>query len=124
WSRLRGSESTNCVGRSIPEETTSKAVGLFVIAIGFAISGVFLLSATKVATSRGLTEHMFEVSSAVNTVGLSMGLTPKLSVAGRWVIILMMFLGRVGLLTLATLLTVPRSRAGRFRYAYEDVVIG
>ena len=34
WSRLRGSESTNCVGRSIPEETTSRAVGLFVIAIG------------------------------------------------------------------------------------------
>ncbi|MBC7966168.1 MAG: potassium transporter TrkH [Fuerstia sp.] len=124
WSRLRGSESTNCVGRSIPEETTSRAVGLFVIAIGFAIAGVFLLSATENAASRGLTEHMFEVSSAVNTVGLSMGLTPKLSVAGRWVIILMMFLGRVGLLTLAALLTVPRSRAGRFRYAYEDVVIG
>ena len=124
WSRLRGSESTNCIGRSIPEETTSRAVGLFVIAIGFAISGVFLLSATEVATPRGLTEHMFEVSSAVNTVGLSMGLTPKLSVAGRWVIILMMFLGRVGLLTLAALLTVPRSRAAKFRYAYEDVVIG
>ena len=124
WSRLRGSESTNCIGRSIPEETTSRAVGLFVIAIGFAISGVFLLSATEVATSRGLTEHMFEVSSAVNTVGLSMGLTPKLSVAGRSVIILMMFLGRVGLLTLAALLTVPRSRASQFRYAYEDVVIG
>ena len=53
-----------------------------------------------------------------------MGLTPKLSVAGRWVIILMMFLGRVGLLTLAALLTVPRSRAAKFRYAYEDVVIG
>ncbi len=124
WSRLRGSESTNCVGRSIPEETTSRAVGLFVIAIGFAIAGVFLLAATENASPRGLTEHMFEVSSAVNTVGLSMGLTPKLSVAGRCVIILMMFLGRVGLLTLAALLTIPRSHAGRFRYAYEDVVIG
>lgn len=124
WSRLRGSESTNCVGRSIPEETTSRAVGLFVIAIGFSISGVFLLSATQTSSARGLTEHMFEVSSAVNTVGLSMGLTGKLSVAGRWVIILMMFLGRVGLLTLAASLTVPRSHAGRFRYAYEDVVIG
>jgi len=124
WSRLRGSESTNCVGRSIPEETTSRAVGLFVIAIGFSLSGVFLLSATEVVATRGLTEHMFEVSSAVNTVGLSMGLTGKLTVAGRWVIILMMFLGRVGLLTLAASITVPRSHAGRFRYAYEDVVIG
>jgi trk system potassium uptake protein len=124
WSRLRGSEATNCCGRSVPEETTSRAVGLFVIGIGFSIGGVFLLSATEMVTTRGLTEHMFEVSSAVNTVGLSMGLTNKLTVAGRWVIILMMFLGRVGLLTLAASLTVPRSQSARFRYAYEDVVVG
>lgn len=124
WSRLRGSESTNCFGRSVPEETTSRAVGLFVIAIGFSIAGLFLLSATEIVSNRGLTEHMFEVSSAVNTVGLSMGLTGHLSIAGRSVIIVMMFLGRVGLLTLAASLTVPRSSSGRFRYAYEDVVVG
>lgn len=124
WSRLRGSEATNCCGRSVPEETTSRAVGLFVIAIGFSIASVFLLSATEQAPARGLTELMFEVSSAVNTVGLSMGLTGKLTVAGRWVIILMMFLGRVGLLTLAATLTVSRSQTARFRYAYEDVVVG
>jgi len=124
WSRLRGSEATNCSGRSVPEETTSRAVGLFVIGIGFSIGGLFLLSATEKAVTRGLTEHMFEVSSAVNTVGLSMGLTNKLTITGRWVIILMMFLGRVGLLTLAASLTVPRSRSARFRYAYEDVVVG
>ena len=124
WSRLRGSEATNCSGRSVPEETTSRAVGLFVIGIGFSIGGLFLLSATEKVATRGLTEHMFEVSSAVNTVGLSMGLTNKLTIAGRWVIILMMFLGRVGLLTLAASLTVPRSQSARFRYAYEDVVVG
>ncbi len=124
WSRLRGSEATNCSGRSVPEETTSRAVGLFVIAIGFSLASVFLLSATEEPTTRGLTEHVFEVSSAVNTVGLSMGLTGKLTIAGRWVIILMMFLGRVGLLTLAATLTVPRSHTAKFRYAYEDVVVG
>ena len=124
WSRLRGSEATNCCGRSVPEETTSRAVGLFVIAIGFSLASVFLLSATEEPTTRGLTEHVFEVSSAVNTVGLSMGLTGKLTIAGRWVIILMMFLGRVGLLTLAATLTVPRSQTAKFRYAYEDVVVG
>ena len=124
WSRLRGSESTNCSGRSVPEETTSRAVGLFVVAIGFSIAGLFLLSATEAASDRGLTQHMFEVSSDVNTVGLSMGITGHLSTAGRSVIIVMMFLGRVGLLTLAASLTVPRSPSGRFRYAYEDVVVG
>lgn len=124
WSRLRGSESTNCYGRSVPEETTSRAVGLLVIGVGFSIAGLFLLASTETSSTRGLTEHTFEVSSAVNTVGLSMGMTGRLTVAGRWVIIMMMFLGRVGLLTLAASLTVPRSYAGRFRYAYEDVVVG
>ena len=124
WSRLRGSESTNCFSRSVPEETTSRAVGLFVIAIGFSIGCVFLLSATEATSNKGLTQHMFEVSSAVNTVGLSMGITGQLSTAGRLLIIVTMFLGRVGLLTLAASLTVPRSPSGRFRYSYEDVVVG
>ena len=124
WSRLRGLESTNCWSRSVPEDTTSRAVGLFVIASGLAVTGVFLLTATEENKAGGLIERMFEAYSAFNTVGLSMGLTSELSTAGRWVIILMMFFGRVGLLTLAASLTIHRSLSSRFRYAYEDVVVG
>jgi trk system potassium uptake protein TrkH len=53
-----------------------------------------------------------------------MGITGKLSVVGKWITILLMFFGRVGLLTLAAALTVPRTGAKDFRYAYEDVVVG
>jgi trk system potassium uptake protein TrkH len=67
---------------------------------------------------------MFEAISAFNTVGLSMGITPQLSVMGKWITILLMFFGRVGLLTLAAALTIPRTGAKDFRYAYEDVVVG
>lgn len=124
WSRLRGFESTNCWSRSIPEETTSRAVGLFAIASGLAVVGVFGLTATEVNKTGGLIERMFEAFSAFNTVGLSMGLTPKLTVVGRWIIILLMFFGRVGLLTLAASLTVSGTQKVKFRYAYEDVVVG
>lgn len=124
WSRLRGLESTNCWSRSVPEETTSRAVGLFVIASGLAILGVFALTATEEQKFGGTLDRTFEVFSAFNTVGLSMGLTPKLSAAGRVVTILLMFFGRVGLLTLASTLTAQHTQKVKFRYAYEDVVVG
>ena len=124
WSRLRGWESTNCWYRSVPEDTTSRAVGLFVIASGLAVVGVFVLTATETNFPGGMIQRMFESFSAFNTVGLSMGLTGNLSKAGRWVIILMMFFGRVGLLTLAASLTIQPSHSARFRYSYEDVVVG
>jgi len=68
-------------------------------------------------------EVFFEVFSAFGTVGLSMGITPKLSAAGKIVIILTMFIGRIGPLTL--LYAFSRQKAyGRFEYVEENVMIG
>jgi trk system potassium uptake protein TrkH len=127
WSRLRGQESTTVYYRSIPVETAARAVGLFTIASAVAVSGVVLLTITENRNESGesvLMDCMFEAISAFNTVGLSTGISPGLSAAGKWVTIFLMFFGRVGLLTLAAALTVHNSGASRFRYAYEDVVVG
>ena len=88
--------------------------------------GVFAMATAGpfVAVDGAFLDRMFEAVSAFNTVGLSMGLTPRLSGAGRWVAILLMFLGRVGPLTLAAAMVVRRPRKRTFRYAYEDVVVG
>ena len=67
---------------------------------------------------------MFEAISDFNPVGLSMGITPNLSFVGKCITILLMFFGRVGLLTMAAALTFPRKGARDFRYANEDVVVG
>jgi trk system potassium uptake protein TrkH len=68
---------------------------------------------------------VFETHSAFGTVGLSMGVTPQLSTAGKVVVTFLMFLGRIGPLTLAASMAVTRARhRPRFRYAHEDVVIG
>ena len=127
WSRLRGQENTTVWYRAIPEETTSRAVGLFTITSGVALAGILLMTISESHLKDNeevLTECMFEAISAFNTVGLSMGITPKLSFVGKSTAILLMFFGRVGLLTLAAALTVPRKGARDFRYANEDVVVG
>ena len=67
---------------------------------------------------------MFEAVSAFNTVGLSMGVTAELSPGSRWLTIVLMYLGRVGPLAFAASIALPHEPRGRFRYAYEDVVVG
>jgi trk system potassium uptake protein TrkH len=65
----------------------------------------------------------FEVFSAFGTVGLSLGLTPELNITGKLVIILTMYIGRIG--PLALLLAFSRhSSRGRYEYAEESVMIG
>ena len=69
-------------------------------------------------------EQLFEVVSGFNTVGLSMGETSSLSRSGRALMIALMFLGRVGPLTMAAAIALRQLGRGRFRYAYEEVVVG
>lgn len=124
WSRLRGDETASLWGRSLRKETTDRAVGLFVIAFGVVTVGILVLTATERGVGTGgFLNRMFEAVSAFNTVGLSMGKTSELSTYGRWTVSLLMFLGRVGPLTLAAALA-RRAAATRFRYAYEEVMVG
>jgi trk system potassium uptake protein TrkH len=68
-------------------------------------------------------EYLFETVSAFGTVGLSMGVTPKLNDVQKIAIILMMFVGRVGPLTLA--FSLSREALGkRLTYAEEGVMVG
>jgi trk system potassium uptake protein TrkH len=126
WSRLQSQETTSFAGRSVPDETIQRAVGLVVVAVAVVAIGVFALAATESANNSPaiFLRRVFEVVSAFNTVGLSMGLTAELSPMGRVVITILMFLGRVGPLTLAAAFVLRRPRKVRFRYAYEDVVVG
>lgn len=131
WSRMKGYTVTSVWGRSVPEETVQRAVGLFVIAFGVVTAAIFLFTVSQIswvahaeATETFLT-YMFEAVSAFNTVGLSMGATGDLSSSGRVLTIILMFIGRVGTLTFAAALARRHAKAaGAFYYAYEDVAIG
>ena len=131
WSRLRGHEISSIWGRSVPEETVQRAVGLFTVAFGTLTAAVLAYVALELggvvhhSTEWAFLHYMFEAASAFNTVGLSMGVTGELSDAGRWLTVALMYVGRVGPLTFAAAIALPRPTSeGEFRYAYEDVVVG
>lgn len=131
WTRLRGETITSIWSRSIPVETTQRAVGLFVLAFGLVTASIFILILTEIGSSSEgdspftFLHFMFESVSAFNTVGLSMGPTEDLSPTGKALLTLMMFIGRVGPLTFsAALILRSRKVASGFRYAYEDVILG
>ena len=132
WTRLHGREVLSLGARSVPEETVQRAVGLAVVMFAVVTACIFIYTWTEhsgvaidgTGENRFLA-HMFEAVSAFNTVGLSMGATAHASTAGKWLTILLMFVGRVGPLTFAAALAVAAGRQKvAFRYAYEDVVVG
>lgn len=125
WSRLRGHEVATVWGRSLRKETMDRAVGLFAIVfVGVTLAILALTMTERGAPVGGFLDRMFEAVSAFGIVGLSMGLTPHLSPAGRVIVIGMMFVGRVGPLALAAALARRSPVPGKFRYAYEEVAVG
>ncbi len=131
WARLRGFDTVNVSGRTIPANTSQKAIGLFVVGLALLSLSIFLFSIFEMkgvgapTASGSFLGVLFEAVSAFNTVGLSMGITGDLTTPGRWTTIVLMFIGRVGPLTLAAALSQNRRKAVRtVRYAHEDVVVG
>lgn len=126
WSRFRGKHGVIIFDRSIPESTIQQAMGLFVVMLALSILGVLLLQATDDPLSQDhqIFQRAFEVSSAINTVGLSMGITAALSTPAKWVLVMLMFIGRVGPLALSAAVDSRLAEREHYRLAQEDVIIG
>jgi len=115
----RGERRVNAMRRSIGEMSRHRAFAIMAM-MG---SAAFLATFTLATTERSdLAKVLYEVLSALGTVGLSLGITPLLSTVGRLIITLLMYLGRVGPLTLA--LAVAPSKPSAIEYAQEDVMVG
>ena len=128
YSRLRGHSHTSLFRRTIPEEAITKALALVLLAIiliGCALFGLMIVQGSDIAheNEREFLSYLFETFSAFGTVGLSIGATAKLNALGKGIIILLMFVGRVGLLTLAFAIA-GRKRQYSARYAEENIMIG
>jgi trk system potassium uptake protein TrkH len=129
WNRLKGSLEVNIFNRTIPREIVSRSVSvIFASVFSVAIIWSVLLVAGRgnpsPDTSRQFfVEYLFDTVSAFGTVGLSMGITPKLNDLQKYALILMMFAGRVGPLTLAFSLSRSKEKPG-VTYAEEGVMVG
>lgn len=128
WATVRGDADTTMFKRRIARETVGKA--FFVCLIAFLALNV-IAGAILVSEGRGLMATLFETASAFGTVGLSMGeagtpvsLVAFFTPAGKILIMVMMFVGRVGPLTLAVALAHRAAMTPKIRYPEGKVLIG
>lgn len=108
WAEVRGRTDVNVGHRSISLETQRQALTLVLLAIGWCVGTIVLI----LTVSRfSLEEVAFEVVSAFTTAGLSMNLTPRLGTLEQWIIMVTMYVGRLGPVTLATALALNSRRS-------------
>jgi len=117
---VRGDTEVNVFRRRIPAALQRQALTIALAAVVVVIIPVTYLLAV---TSFGLDELLFEVMSALSTVGLSTGITAALPLSGQALLIVLMFAGRLGPLTLATALAL-RERQRLYVYPEEQPIIG
>lgn len=117
---LSGKDVPELFERTIPQDAVQKSFALLFIAQAAVAVVAFLLFITEKAPFINI---LFEVVSAFGTVGLSTGLTPHLSDAGKLIISFMMYMGRIGPLTLA-LLVGQKAIKRYYYYPEEKVMIG
>ena len=120
WSEVRGDADVHAHRRRLPERTQRRAVAIAAISMGAVVAGSMAIKATS---DTDLDRSLFEATSAFGTVGLSTGITAGLPQPAQAVLIGLMYLGRLGPLTLGTAL-VLRERHLRFRYPEEQPILG
>jgi trk/ktr system potassium uptake protein len=120
WAEARGDPDVVVFERRIPEGVQRQALTVALLAVGMVVGATMLLLATS---GLGRADLMFEVISALATVGLSANLTPLLSVTSQLVIIALMIIGRVGPITLFAAL-VLREHDRLYRHPEERPIIG
>lgn len=116
----RGRNQTLLFGHAVSDRQTATAFTVLLFGLISIVGGTFLMSLTE---SAALTQITFEAVSAFGTVGLSTGITGDLSWMGRVVITVLMFVGRVGPLTLLAASTSP-GKTLKVEYPTADMAIG
>lgn len=126
-STIKGKKNTELFKRTISNDTVLKAYAIFLFFVIGNIIGPFALAITEAdLLASGKYDFMdlvFEHVSAASTVGLSTGLTPELSSAGKIILIIAMFIGRVGTLTLAYLVG-KRVLSTKYKYPLGHTMVG
>ncbi|MGE4487916.1 MAG: TrkH family potassium uptake protein [Kiritimatiellales bacterium] len=125
WAVIRAGfnhrEEPELYRRTVPIEVIQKAVMVLCSSLLLVCGATILLA---VFEQKNFMDVLFETVSAFGTVGLSTGLTPELSLPGRILITLMMFIGRLGPLTIGFAFMLRAVRPAKYRYAEERIMIG
>jgi trk system potassium uptake protein TrkH len=124
FSYVRGKRDIEAFEKRILPETTIKAaaiVGLSLILVNFV---AMILSITEASTGFDYLDMLYETVSAFATVGLTRGLTPELSNAGKLILSAVMLIGRVGPLTVMFAIVKQHKNIGNYTYPEGKIIIG
>ena len=121
WNRLRGKYTVSVFHRTIADSHVLNAITIFMVMVGLGFfGGTFICATSPVPFSDGL----FEAVSALATVGLTTGITPTLRPAAKIMIIIFMYFGRVGVLTISFGFLKRKPAGEKYKYANTDLLIG
>lgn len=120
-SAVRGSEYGTAFKRRLPNRTMRKALAVILISMSVVLTSVILLITYNGGSTMDI---LFETTSAVATVGLTRDFTGSLNQIGKIIIIICMYLGRIGPITLAIIFNFKQSKYGLATFPREDITVG
>ncbi len=124
---VRGSATTNIYERNIPFQILQRALAIFLISLGAAIAITMVLTITEknMACEHEFIDLLFETVSALGTVGITTGITPYLSTAGKLIIAFAMFIGRLGPITIVIALAKKQSQySAPYHFPEGKIMVG
>lgn len=121
WSRIRGRSSVCVFQRTVPNHQVMDAMTIASILVGLAMFGGIFITATSPVN---FTDALYESVSALATVGLTAGATVNLSIPAQLLVIVYMYFGRVGVLTISLGFLEGNKAQERYQYAQTNLLIG
>lgn len=119
--RARGRQTVTVFRHTVPSDKVMDAVTIVTIMLGLAFFGGIFITATSPI---GFTDALYESVSALATVGLTAGVTGSLSIPAQILIIIYMYFGRVGVLTISLGFLIGDKAEDRFQYSHTNLLIG
>ncbi len=123
WAKARGKNTVHVFRHTIPGSKAIDAMTVFFLMVVLAFFGGIFITATS-PTPVSLADGLFESVSALATVGLTTGITPVMGIPAQILMIIYMYFGRVGILTISLGFLMGNKAEDRFRYADTNLLIG
>ena len=121
WANIRNKQDVEVFKRQITDAFIKKSMTVFGLSFLVLCISTFILTITENATFLDL---LFETASAIGTVGLTRGITTKLTDIGKIVIIITMYLGRIGPITLALAFNSRKHEHGSRKLPTDKIMVG
>ena len=121
YSEINGRANMHLFNRHITKRNFIKATTIITLYVTFVIIAMLLLTSTQSFSSIDL---LFEACSAIGTVGLTIGITPALTSIGKIIIMLLMFIGRVGPVTLLLSIRNKNNENSNIKYPKTEIMVG